>query len=102
MIVKTFYKNLTVEQINIFSVLSVAIFVITYLALSNNVATANYKKVILQKHIDTLITEIKNLNLELVDKRSIGFLKKSAQNLNLVVNESIQYIKIVGPVAKNP
>lgn len=77
-------------------------FIITYLVLSNNVATANYRKVILQKHIDTLRTEIKNLNLDLVEKRSIGFLKKSTQNLNMVVSESIQYIKVAGPVAKNP
>lgn len=85
---------------NIFSILGVALLVVTYLVLSNNVATSNFKKITLQKNIDNLITEIKNLNLELVNKRSIGFLKKSAQDLNLVVNESIQYIKITGPVAK--
>ena len=62
---------------------------------------ANYRKTSLQKYIDGLRMEIRTLNLELTDKRSIGFLKKAAQNLNLVVNESIQYVKISGPVAKN-
>lgn len=100
--IKTFYKNLTIEQINVISFLGVAVLTLFYLLLSNNVATVNYKKIILQKKIDNLRTEIKNLNLELVNKRSIGFLKKSAQDLNLVVSENIQYIKVAGLVAKNP
>lgn len=98
--IKTFYKNLTIEQLNIISLFGALALIVFYLFLSNNVATANFKKITLQKNIDNLMTEIKNLNLELVNKRSIGFLKKSAQDLNLVVNESIQYIKIAGPVAK--
>ena len=112
--IKTFYKNLTsarfalrsmaggIEHLNIFSLFVVALLIIFYLILSNNVATENYRKITLQKHIDNLRAEIKNLNLELTDKRSIGFLKKSAQNLNLIISEDIQYIKVAGPVAKNP
>jgi len=99
--IKTFDKNITIEQINIFLLLGAAILVMAFLILSNSVATANYKKTTLQKHIDSLRTEIKNLNLELTEKRNIGFLKKSAQNLNLVISENIQYIKVAGPVAKN-
>lgn len=70
--------------------------------MANNMVMANYRKTILLKNIDSLRTEIRTLNLELVDKRSIGFLKKAAQNLNLVVNKDIQYVKITGSVAKNP
>jgi len=62
---------------------------------------ANYQKTMLQKNIDNLRMEIRTLNLELSDKRSIGFLKKAVQDLNLVVNDQIQYVKIAGPVAKN-
>lgn len=98
--IKTFYKNITIEQLNIASLLAVSILVIVYLFLSDNVATANFRKITLQKNINNLMMEIKNLNFELADKRSIGFLKKSAKELNLVVNESIQYIKVTGPVAK--
>lgn len=100
-IMKTIYKNLSTEQINIFALLTVAVLVIVYLFIANNAAMANYRKTSLQKYIDGLRVEIRTLNLELADKRSIGFLKKAAQDLNLVVNESIKYIKITGPVAKN-
>lgn len=99
--VKTMYKNIKIEQLNMLAILSFAVLVVVYLFMTNNVAIANYKKVTLQKNIENLRTEIKTLNLELSEKRSIGFLKKAAQGLNLVVNESIQYIKISGPVAKN-
>lgn len=94
-------KNITIEQLNIFTLFITAILIIAYLFVANNAAMANYRKTSLQKHIDGLRMEIRTLNLELTDKRSISFLKKAAQGLNLVVNESIQYIKITGPVAKN-
>lgn len=93
-------KNIKVEQLNIFAILAAAALIVIYLFVANNVAMANYRKVSLQKHVDGLRIEIRTLNLELADKRSISFLKKAAQGLNLVVNENIQYIKISGPVAK--
>ncbi len=99
--IKTIYKNTQIEQLNIFALLTAAVLIIVYLFIANNAAMANYRKTSLQKYIDGLRIEIRTLNLELADKRSIGFLKKAAQNLNLMVNESIQYIKISGPVAKN-
>ena len=99
--IKTIYKNAKIEQLNIFALLAAAILIIVYLFVANNAAIANYRKTSLQKYIDGLRMEIRTLNLELTDRRSIGFLKKAAQNLNLVVNESIQYVKISGPVAKN-
>jgi len=99
--IKTIYKNAKIEQLNIFALLAAAILIIVYLFIANNAAIANYRKTSLQKYIDGLRMEIRTLNLELTDRRSIGFLKKAAQNLNLVVNESIQYVKISGPVAKN-
>ena len=99
--IKTIYKNAKIEQLNIFALLAAAILIIVYLFIANNAAIANYRKTSLQKYIDGLRMEIRTLNLELTDRRSIGFLKKAAKNLNLVVNESIQYVKISGPVAKN-
>ena len=99
--IKTIYKNAKIEQLNIFALLITAALIAAYLFIANNAAMANYRKTSLQKYIDGLRMEIRTLNLELTDKRSIGFLKKAAKNLNLVVNESIQYVKISGPVAKN-
>ena len=100
-LIKTIYKNATVEQLNISALLAAAVLIVFYLFIANNAATANYQKTSLQKYIDSLRMDIRTLNLELADKRSIGFLKKAAERLNLVVNEKIQYIKISGPVAKN-
>ena len=104
-LIKVSYKNIRsieVEKFNIFALFCVAALIVTYIIVVNGVAIENYKKTALQKHIDSLRMEIKTLNLELADKRSIGFLKKAAERLNLVVGENIQYIKITGPVAKNP
>lgn len=100
--IKIIYKNTNIEKLNIFALLAAAALIIVYLFIANNAAMANYRKTSLTKQIDSLRMDIRTLNLELADKRSIGFLKKAAQDLNLVVNESIQYIKISGPVAKNP
>lgn len=93
-------RNTKVEYLNMIMILALALSVGLYMFMANNVATANYQKTVLQKGVDSLKTEIMNFNLELTDKRSIGFLKKAAQEIGLVINESIQYIKISGPVAK--
>lgn len=98
--IKTIYKNAKIEQLNILALLATAALIIIYLFVTNNAVTTNYRKTSLKKHTDGLRMEIRTLNLELANKRSIGFLKKAAQGLNLVVSESIQYIKISGPVAK--
>ena len=95
------FKNIKIETLNVLAVLSIVALTIFYLFMINNVAMVNYQKTVLQKSIDNLRAGIRVLNLELSDKRSIGFLKKAAQELNLVVNDQIQYVKIVGPVAKN-
>ena len=95
-------KNLKIETLNITMILGVFVLTVFYLFMANNVAMKSYGKITLQKNIDNLRVEIRNLNLELTDKRSAGFLMKAAQDLKLVINEGIQYIKIVGPVAKNP
>lgn len=95
-------KSLKIEILNIAMILSIFALMVFYMFISNNVAMYSYSKVILQKNIDNLRIEIRNLNLELTNKRNIGFLMKAAQDLKLVVNEGIQYIKIAGPVAKNP
>lgn len=95
------FKNIKIEVLNTVLILSVAILTVFYLFMTNSVVMANYQKTMLQKNIDNLRMEIRVLNLELSDKRSIGFLKKAAQDLNLVVSDQIQYVKIAGPVAKN-
>lgn len=95
------FKSVKIETLNMISILNVIGLIILYLFMTNNVVMANYQKTVLQKSIDGLRMEIRTLNLELSDKRSIGFLEGAIQNLNLVVNDRIHYIKIVGPVAKN-
>ena len=95
------FKNIKIEALNTVLFLSIIILIVFYLFMINSVVVANYRKIMLQKNIDNLRTEIRALNLELSDKRSIGFLKKAAQDLNLVISDQIQYVKIAGPVAKN-
>ena len=95
------FKSIKIEALNTVLFLGIIALVIFYLFMTNNVVMVNYQKIMLQKNIDNLRMEIRVLNLELSDKRSIGFLKKAAQDLHLVVNDQIQYVKIAGPVAKN-
>ncbi|MBI2634951.1 MAG: hypothetical protein HYW79_00140 [Parcubacteria group bacterium] len=96
------FKSMKMETLNTAMILSIIALIVFYLFMANNVAMANYGKTVLQKDIEGLRMEIRNLNLELTNKRSVGFLMKAAQDLGLVINEGIQYIKIIGPVAKNP
>ena len=98
--IKTF-KNVKIETLNKIAILSIACLALLYLFIANNVVLAGYRKNMLQKNIDGIRTEIRNLNLQLSEKRSIGFLKQAVQNLGLIVNGQIQYIKVAGPVAKN-
>lgn len=95
-------KSLKIETLNTVIILSVFVLMALYFFMANNVTMASYNKTVLQKNINSLRIEIRNINLELTSKRSIGFLMKAAQDLKLIINEGIQYIKIVGPVAKNP
>jgi len=95
------FKNIKIEALNAVLILSIVVLTVFYLFMTNSVVMTNYQKTMLQKNIDGLRNEIRALNLELSDKRSIGFLKKAAQDLNLVVSEQIQYVKIAGPVAKS-
>ena len=95
------FKNVKIEALNKVAVLSVACMALLYLFIANNVILAGYRKNMLQKNIDGIRMEIRNFNLQLSEKRSIGFLKQAVQNLGLIVNDQIQYIKVAGPVAKN-
>ncbi len=95
------FKNIKIEALNKVLFLSIIALIVFYLFMINSVVVANYQKIMLQKNINNLRTEIRVINLELSDKRSIGFLKKAAQDLNLVISDQIQYVKIAGPVAKN-
>jgi len=95
------FKNVKIETLNKTAVLGVVCLALLCLFMANNVVLANYRENMLQKNIDSIRIEIRNLNLKLSEKRSIGFLKQAVQNLGLIVNDRIQYIKIVGPVAKN-
>ena len=95
-------KNIKAEKLNIIMILSIIALIVSYFFIANNVIMTNYRKTVLERSIEDLKIEIRTLNLELTQKRSIGFIKKAAEDLNLVVNDVIQYIKVVGPVAKNP
>lgn len=95
------FRNIKIETLNKFVILSVACLSLFYLFMVNNVVLAGYRKNMLQKNIDGIRTEIRNLNLKLSEKRSVGFLKQAVQNLGLIVNDQIQYIKVAGPMAKN-
>lgn len=95
------FKNIKIETLNKIAILGVVCLALFYLFIVNNIVLANYRQNMIQKNIDGIRTEIRNLNLQLSEKRSIGFLKQAVQNLGLIVNDQIQYIKVVGPVAKN-
>lgn len=95
------FKSVKIETLNAGLVFSIAALTIFYLFMTSSVVTTNYRKIMSQKNIDNLRIEIRTLNLELSQKRSISFLKKAAQDLNLVISDQIQYVKIAGPVAKN-
>lgn len=95
------FKSVKIETLNKIAILSIACLALFYLFLANNVVLAGYRKNMIQKNIDGIRTEIRNLNLKLSEKRSVGFLKQAVQNLGLIVNDQIQYIKVAGPVAKN-
>jgi len=98
--IKTF-KKIKIETLNKVSILSVIGLTIFYLFMANGVVMTNYQKTLLQKNVNNLQMEIRALNLELSDKRSIGFLQKAVQDLNLVASDQVQYIMVAGPVAKN-
>ncbi len=95
------FKSVKIETLNKMAILGVACLALLCLFMANNVVLASYQRNMLQKNIDDIRTEIRNLNLKLSEKRSIGFLKQAVRNLGLIVNDQIQYIKVVGPVAKN-
>ncbi len=95
------FRNIKIETLNKIAILSIVCLALFYLFIVNNIVLANYRKNMLQKNIDGIRTEIRNLNLQLSEKRSIGFLQQAVQSLGLIVNDQIQYIKVAGPVAKN-
>lgn len=95
------FKSVKIKMLNASLVLSIAALTVFYLFMMSSVVTASYRKIMSQKNIDNLRMEIRTLNLELSQKRSISFLKKAAQDLNLVISNQIQYVKIAGPVAKS-
>lgn len=100
--IKISYKNIGIEKLNLITLFTVAALLLIYLFEVNSVSVANYKKILLIKNIEELRMEIRSINVELIGKRSIGFLQKSVSGLNLVANDNVQYIKVAGPVAKNP
>jgi len=95
------FKSVKIETLNKMAILGVVCLALLCLFMANSVVLASYQKNMLQKNIDGIRTEIRNLNLKLSEKRSIGFLKQAVQSLGLIVNDQIQYIKVAGPVAKN-
>ncbi|MBI4920026.1 hypothetical protein HY838_01930 [Candidatus Azambacteria bacterium] len=95
------FENLKLESLNTIFGLSVIGLAVFYLFAINSVVVANYQKTVLQKTVDNLKIEIRSLNLNLSEKRSIGFLEKAAKNMNLVANDKIQYVQVSGSVAKS-
>ena len=94
-------KTIKIETLNTVFISAVVGLTIAYLFIVNGVIMTNYRKNISHKNIENLKIEIRTLNLELSGKRSIGFLQQAIQDLNLVPNDQVQYIKISGSVAKN-
>ena len=97
----TLFKKARIESVNAIMVFGIVVLIALYFFTANSVVMSNYSKTSLLKNAENIRMEIHNLNIELTDKRSIGFLKEAARALNLVVNANIQYIKVVGPVASN-
>lgn len=94
-------KTLKIETLNAIFISVIIGLTVVYLFIVNGVVMANYNKTTLHKDIENLKIEIRTLNLDLSSKRSIGFLQQAIQNLNLVPNDQVQYIKMAGSVAKN-
>lgn len=94
-------KTLKIETLNKILISVIIGLTVAYLFIVNGVVMANYNKITLHKNIENLKMEIRTLNLELSSKRSIGFLQQAIQNLNLVPNDQVQYIKMAGSVAKS-
>src|SRR3989344_4898601 len=95
------FKKAKIESLNAITLFSAVVLTALYFFTANSIAMSNYSKTSLLKSAENIRMEIRNLNIELTGKRSISFLKEAARGLNLVINENIQYIKVVSPVASN-
>ncbi len=95
------FPNVRIEILNFALVLGIVIFTALYLFMSNNVVMTGYRAKSLERSIDNLKTDIQILNLELTNKRGIGFLEKAVKDFGFVISDSIKYIKVAGSVAKN-
>lgn len=82
-----------IEVLNFSLFLTIILLVILHLALANSIAITDYGAKSTRKSADNLQVEIRNLNLELTKTRSVSFLKEMSGALNLVANDSIQYIQ---------
>ncbi len=93
----TFYisklQDFRIEVLNFSLFLAIILLVIFHLALANSIAITDYSAKSARKNADNLQVEIRNLNLELTKTRSVSFLKEMSGTLNLVANDSIQYIQ---------
>lgn len=86
-------QDFRIEVLNFSLFLAVILLVILHLALANSIAITDYGAKSARKSADNLQVEIRNLNLELTKTRSVSFLKEMSGTLNLVANDSIQYIQ---------
>ena len=82
-----------IEVLNFSLFLAIILLVILHLALANSIAITDYGAKSARKNANNLQIEIRNLNLELTKTRSMSFLKEISGTLNLVANDSIQYIQ---------
>ncbi len=93
------FANWRIESLNAAAMVAVAVLAALYLVAINSVVVANYQKTAIQKNIDALRADVRSLNVNLSEKRSIGFLQQAAKDLNLVANDQVQYVKAASEVS---
>lgn len=86
-------QNFRIEVLNFSLFAGIILLVVLHLLLANSIAITDYGAKSARKNADNLQIEIRNLNLKLTKTRSVGFLKEMSGVLNLVSNDSIQYIQ---------
>lgn len=86
-------QTFRIEILNFSLFLAIVLLVILHLALANLIAITDYSAKSARKDTGNLQIEIQNLNIELTKTSSVSFLKEMSSTLNLVANNSIQYIQ---------
>ncbi len=80
-------------------ILLIILFGILYIIQANNAATEGYKIQEYKNKIAKLRTENENIELELSQVRSLGFLEEKVETLKMVKIGNVEYISPVSEVA---